>query len=87
MRRMPTGMASGWFLTAGNEFILSEHWKIVPAINFGSFRLDSNAGFRGAASASIFDPTFTGPDFDWTAYAWVLGASVAFDLRAGFPWV
>lgn len=74
----------GLVLTAGNEFIISDRWKIVPAINFGSFRLDSNAGFRGAASESIFDPTFTGPDFDWTAYAWVLGASVAFDYEREF---
>jgi len=74
----------GLILTAGNEFTLSERWKIVPAINVGSFRLDSNAGVRGAVSDDILDPSFTGRNFDWTAYAWVLGASIWFDYKREF---
>jgi len=74
----------GAVLTAGNEYALSERWTFVPAINFGAFRLDSNAGFRGAASESILDPSFSGQIFDWTAYAWVLGGSLWFEHKREF---
>ncbi len=74
----------GAALTVGNEFVLSERWTFVPAINLGSFRLKSNAGFRGANSESILDPSFSGRRFDWTAYAWLLGASLWFEHKREF---
>ncbi len=74
----------GLVLTAGNEFILSDRWTFAPALNVGAFRLDSNAGFRGATTESILDPSFNGQIFDWTAYAWVLGGSLWFDYEREF---
>ena len=73
--------AIGLILTAGNEFAVSDRMKVTPGINFGAFQLESNAGFRGAISENIIDTTFSGRDFDWTAYAWVLGASVWLDYE------
>jgi len=76
--------AVGLILTFGNEFDVSERWKITPAINTGAFRLESNAGYRGAISEGILDPAFSGTVFDWTAYSWVLGASLWLDYKREF---
>tara|TARA_R100000027_G_scaffold54802_1_gene43877 strand:- start:1399 stop:2397 length:999 start_codon:yes stop_codon:yes gene_type:complete len=76
--------AVGLILTGGSQFFLSERLTLTPAINVGAFQLESNAGYRGAVSESILDPAFQGQVFDWTAYAWVLGASFWMDYSWEF---
>jgi len=76
--------AYGLVFSVGNEFQASERLTLTPAVNLGSVRLVSNAGFRGAAAEDILQPEYAGSVFDWAADGAVIGLTLWMDYKWDF---
>lgn len=70
--------------TAGAEYRVNSRLRITPALNFGSVRLESNAGYQGGFAENILEPALDGLAYDWEADAWVAGLSLWMDYRREF---
>ncbi len=70
--------------TLGFQYSFSEHLKVTPALNLGSVRLKTNAGYQGVFAETILAPALRGLAYDWTADAVVFGGTVWLDYK--FPY-
>lgn len=70
--------------TLGFQYSVNTRFKITPAINLGSVRLRSRAGYRGSFAQTILAPAFSGFVYDWTADAVVFGGSLWMDYSFRF---
>ncbi len=70
--------------TTGVQIATGKRWRFTPALNFGSVRLESNAGYRGRFAETILAPALDGLAYDWDADAWVAGLTLWMDYERSF---
>lgn len=79
----------GGSLTVGVEIPLGKHLVLLPAVDAGVVRFESNADYHGVVANALFKPAFDGLVFNWDADAWLVGASLGLDYRRplyGIDW-
>ena len=74
----------GGSLAVGVEVQLKEGLKLLPIVNAGVVRIESDADYDGFLANSFLKPAFDGVVFDWEADAWLIGASVGIDYLHSF---
>jgi hypothetical protein len=71
----------GGSLTLGAEIPLGKHLVLLPAIDVGIVRLESEADYHGVIGNTFVKPALDGLLFNWDADAWLLGASIGLDYH------
>ena len=71
----------GGSLGIGAEIPLSNNLLLVPIVDAGLARIESDADYHGVLSNVFLKPALDGLVFNWDADAWVIGAALGVSYR------